>query len=283
MGRPQLAKSSAELPPVSAKPQSRRGEWRGLDYPNRIVKWFRWDRRESILALSTLGVALFAILLGLSLYGFSHGSRIYEGVQVAGVDVGGMTKAEARSALQAPLAESNSTPLTLQSGSETYTIIPSDSGLRFDLDATVDRAYDVGRSESAARRVFVWSNALLHGRDVAPVYTVDDAALNSALANIANKVIVAPQDAYVSMNAEGGPSIVQEQNGRAFDLSSTRSALVDQFANLTRKPVAMVLPVHHSVGFKRPARNGRRKRAISGGGGVHDRWSREPDLESRSG
>jgi vancomycin resistance protein YoaR len=196
-----------------------------------------------MLALSTLGVALFAILLGLSLYGFSHGSRIYEGVRVAGVDVGGMTKAEARSALQAPLSESNSMPLTLQSGSETYTIVPSDSGLRFDLDATVDRAYDVGRSESAARKVFVWSNALLHGRDIAPVYTVDDAALNSALANIANKVIVAPQDAYVSMNAEGGPSIVQEQNGRAFDLTSTRSALVNQFANLTREPIAMVLPV----------------------------------------
>ena len=243
MGRPQLAKSSAELPPVSAKPQNRRGEWRGLDYPNRIIKWFQWDRRESILALSTLGVALFAILLGLSLYGFSHGSRIYEGVQVAGVDVGGMTKAEARSALQAPLAKSNSTPLTLQSSSDTYTIIPADSGLRFDLDATVNRAYSVGRSESMAQRVFVWSNALLHGRVVAPVYTVDDAALNSALSSIADKVIVAPQDAYVAMNAEGGPSIVQEQNGRAFDLSSTRSALVDQFANLTRDPVAMVLPV----------------------------------------
>src|SRR3954452_22623151 len=137
VGRPQLAKSSAELPPVSVEPQSRGGDWHGLEYPNRIVRWFRWDRRETILALSTLGVAVFAILFGLSLYGFSHGSRIYEGVQVAGVDVGGMTKAEARSALQVPLTESNSTPLTLQSGSDTYTIIPADSGLRFDLDATV--------------------------------------------------------------------------------------------------------------------------------------------------
>jgi vancomycin resistance protein YoaR len=243
VGRRQLAKSSAELPPVSAKPQSRRREWRGPEYFNRIIKWLQWDRRESILAFSTLGVALFAILVGLSLYGFSHGARIYEGVQVAGIDIGGMTKAEARSALQAPLADSNSTPLTLQSGSDTYTIVPADSGLRFDLDATVDRAYDVGRTESVARRVFVWSNALLHGRDVAPVYTIDDATLNAALANIAGKVIVAPQDAYVSMNAEGGPTIVQEQNGQAFDLSSTRAALVDQFAQLTREPVTMVLPV----------------------------------------
>src|SRR4051812_20274841 len=86
VGRPQLAKSSAELPPVSAKSRSRRGEWRGPDYLNRITKWFRWDRHQSVLALSTLGVAVFAILFGLSLYGFSHGSRIYEGVRVAGVD-----------------------------------------------------------------------------------------------------------------------------------------------------------------------------------------------------
>src|SRR6185312_3358646 len=81
VGRRQLAKSSAELPPVSAKPQSRRREWRGPEYFNRIIKWLQWDRRESILAFSTLGVALFAILVGLSLYGFSHGARIYEGVQ----------------------------------------------------------------------------------------------------------------------------------------------------------------------------------------------------------
>src|SRR6478735_3829583 len=157
------------ISPAGAKRQSELDTAGLLALPTRWVRWLRWDRRQTVLAVVTLAIALLAILAGLSLYGFSHGSRVYEGVHVAGVDVGGMTKAQARTALQEPLAQSNTTPLTLSADGETYSIVPADSGLRFDLDATVDRAYEIGRSESAWKRVFIWSNALLHGRDIVPV------------------------------------------------------------------------------------------------------------------
>lgn len=243
MGRPEVAKTSTGTLPTGAKRRFELNAGGLLALPNRGVRWLRWDRRETVLAIATLAIAFFAIMAGLSLYGFSHGSRIYEGVHVAGVDVGGMTKAQARSALQEPLAQSNTTPLTLSADGETYAIVPADSGLRFNLDATVDQAYAIGRSEPAWKRVLVWSNALLHGREIAPVYDVDEAVLDSVLTNLAAKIVIAPQDAYVSMSAEQGPEIVPEANGRAVDLSATRAMLIDQFAQLTREPVAIVMPV----------------------------------------
>ena len=243
MGRPEVAKSSMGGSPTGAKQRSGTDSKGLLALPGRGMRWLRWDRRETVLAIATLAIALFAIVAGLSLYGFSHGSRIYEGVHVAGVDLGGMTQAQARAALQEPLARSNTTPLTLSADGETYTIVPADSGLRFNLDATVDQAYEIGRSESTWKRVFVWSNALLHGRDVSPAYDVDDAVLNSVLTNLAAKVVIAPQDAYVSMSFASGPAIVPEANGRAVDLSATRAMLIGQFAQLTRDPVAIVMPI----------------------------------------
>src|SRR5690348_16447614 len=48
---------------------------------------------------------LGAAMIGLLLYGFAHSNQIYEGVTVGGVDVGGMSRSEARAAVSETFAQ----------------------------------------------------------------------------------------------------------------------------------------------------------------------------------
>lgn len=224
---------------ATARASGARAGRRGIDLLARL----RWDRRQTYASLIALAVVLVAISAGLLVYSSSHQNQIYEGVTVAGVNVGGKTKAEARELLEARLSPYEVQPITLTSDSGTYRVVPADAGLRFDIDATVNRAYDYGRGNSLWGRVGRWSHALLHGKDVSPVYVVDSATLDAALTEIAQHVISAPQDAYIQTTTQGGPTIVSEVNGVSFDLTATRSLVIQHFAALESGPIAMVLPV----------------------------------------
>jgi vancomycin resistance protein YoaR len=203
----------------------------------------RWDRQQAIAILITLGAVFAALGLGLVLYASSHQSRMYEGVSVAGVDVSGMTKSQARAALEPVLVGYAQQPIELTGADGEYTIVPADSGLRFDVDATVNRAFNFGRSGNVLEQVARWSRGLLHGSEIQPVYVVDTARLDQTLAGIAQQVITAPQDAYIQMNEQDEPSIVAEVNGISFDLTATRSLVIQRFAAFSPDPVPMILPV----------------------------------------
>src|SRR5215216_3171545 len=93
-------------------------------------------------------IALFAVAasLGLLLYGYAHDDRVYQGVMVAGVEVGGMTETEARSAIERAYGDYLGQPVVLTFEGANYRVVPRDAGLKLDVDATVEQALAYGRS-----------------------------------------------------------------------------------------------------------------------------------------
>jgi len=85
-------------------------------------------------------VALAAIAGGLLIYDATRADRIARGVRVAGLDVGGMTRAQARRSVQARLAGVAEHPIVVTWRNQRFTLAPRDSGVRLDAAATADRA-----------------------------------------------------------------------------------------------------------------------------------------------
>src|SRR5919112_1675907 len=92
-------------------------------------------------------VALFmaAGVAGLGLYASSHQGRIYQGIHVAGVDLSGLTAADARTRLDAYFADYAGKPLTLTAGDQSFQITPADAGARLDSAATIAAATRLSR------------------------------------------------------------------------------------------------------------------------------------------
>lgn len=131
--------------------------------------------------------------------------EIESGVQIGGYQVTSgnweQTASELDSSLQSYLDE----PVTLQLGDRSYDETPSELGISFDMDATYDRAMDVGRGGivDGARERFT---AHASGVNVSPVVTYDSDEFIEALTALSQGVVVPPSNA--SFAFENGKIVV---------------------------------------------------------------------------
>ena len=104
-------------------------------------------------ALIVLIVALvlaIAVFAGLGIYAMRYANydKILPNVYVAGVDVGGMTKDEAKSAIEEALSETTQQSLNVNLPDQTLTFTPKQDTVLVDVDQAVDAAYSYGRNSS---------------------------------------------------------------------------------------------------------------------------------------
>jgi lipoprotein-anchoring transpeptidase ErfK/SrfK len=79
---------------------------------------------------------------------------IAAGMQIDGVDVGGLHAGEARQLLETRLAERLREPVTLVYGPHRFAVLPTRAGLHVEIAATVEAAVQASRSGSLAHRFF---------------------------------------------------------------------------------------------------------------------------------
>ncbi|HHY56388.1 MAG TPA: hypothetical protein GYA08_13250 [Chloroflexi bacterium] len=140
-----------------------------------------------LLALFVLLLFLIALLL-VAGWGFWHTGRIYTGVSVGGVPLGGLTRVEAIKRLNERLYQYPLPPVTLVYAQQQWPLETSQVRARADLTAAVNRAYLYGRSGLLLHDVADQVNAALRQVEIVPQVTVDVAALRGAVTAIAATV-----------------------------------------------------------------------------------------------
>ena len=165
-------------------------------------------------------VAIFLLLGGLYAAGYALTSdRVPRTVSVAGVAIGGLQPHQARATLERDLLPRADDPIIARVGDDTYRVDPEKAGLRLDLAATV-RSAGGGHSLNPLRMVQV----LTGGEDIEPVVEVDQAALEAAVAKVADKVHRDPVEGDVRF-AQGRPVPVYPTAGLSLDTTATEEAL----------------------------------------------------------
>jgi lipoprotein-anchoring transpeptidase ErfK/SrfK len=105
------------------------------------------------LLLAVGGVAVTAGGASAYFWDRAHADRIAKGVQVAGIDIGGLDAAEARALLAQRLPQRLGRPVRLVYGGHRFTVRPGNAGLRVDVDDMVDAAVRLTRSGGLAHRL----------------------------------------------------------------------------------------------------------------------------------
>src|SRR5439155_7811354 len=102
--------------------------------------------------LATLAVALSAVLLllALGMYLYDHGRRdlIANGVRIDGVRVGGLREAAALAKVRRELTASLDRPVTVRTGSHTWTLGTREAALAIDAPNMVAQAVSASREGS---------------------------------------------------------------------------------------------------------------------------------------
>jgi vancomycin resistance protein YoaR len=150
------------------------------------------------------------------------GDGLPRGTTVAGVEVGGMSEAQAVATLQKSLKTSANAPIVAVVDAERVNIVPATAGLAFDAKATVDGLS--GR---------VWNPLTLlsqftGGPMLDPVVSVDQAKLDQTVATIAADADHPAVEPAIVIKA-GVPSLVDGSTGSVVDQKAAATAISDAY------------------------------------------------------
>jgi vancomycin resistance protein YoaR len=187
-------------------------------------------------------VAAMAIGAG-ALYAFDrqYVDRILPGVHVGGVDVSGLSRAEARTTLGAAFASYGNGRAVLSGGDRELTIDYADIDRRPDVESMVSEALAVGRSGGAIERILSDARTALHGVVLPPRVMFDQARLARYIQTYAFAVGIDPKDASVGP-AKDGFKVVGGVDGRVADRLSPTTTLTATLARADA-PAEVVVPL----------------------------------------
>jgi len=190
--------------------------------PRRFAPWVAFVAVLAVVGLcvSAAGLALVSVN-----YSRRYAGRIYPGVHVYDVDLGGMTLDEAAEALRVALPDPTTLPLTLRSGDRVWQRTWADLGLRFDPRASARVAYRVGREGTPGAQAVAQLRAYLSGWRLSPVLVLPSASQTRAsLRALAPDVTVPPVNAGLIIEPDGVAPVPAEA-GRELDVEETASVL----------------------------------------------------------
>lgn len=157
------------------------------------------SRRTIIAAMSAAVVLVIAV--GAFAYDHSRRDTIAHGVRVAGVDVGGMGRAEALADLRHRLLPALRQPVVATFEGRRFALGAKAAGVAIDLDGAVDAALARSREGWIGSRVTRDLSGSAVAADVKPQVVYSRAAVRRFAASVAAKVDQAPKDATIAFTA----------------------------------------------------------------------------------
>ena len=182
-------------------------------------------RRPRIIIPVLIICAVSAMLVAANYW--SNSGKIYQGVWVGSVPLGGKTPEEARQ-----IVEEHNASMLKQielTGPEESTLSADKIGMNLDVWATVDQAYAVGRQGGILERIGDRIEATWGTVRVPPVVDYRQKVVQSEVEKLAARLNEEPEDAYVSIQGSKAEA-VESREGYAIDVA-TMVANVDRAIN----------------------------------------------------
>ncbi|MEJ2510787.1 MAG: VanW family protein [Anaerolineales bacterium] len=190
----------------------------------------------AIASMFLINTAVSVILLG----------KIFPGVSIMGVDVGGLNRTEAVRLLETRITYPKQGLVAFEDQGKVWTYKPEELGLYLDYAASVNQAYRVGRSgwpwDRLNQRLQVWQD----GVEYAPSLILDERVTRQRLNQIASEVNKPVQEANLRLD---GVQVVAEpgQIGRMLDVEATITALKSPLTNLLNASIPLPVQEYHPI------------------------------------
>lgn len=208
-----------------------------ISYPYKRVPVF-----PQIVAGFVSGLSLFfGILIVWTLgYQLLYAGRIFPGVSVAGVDLSGLTPADAAVKLNQMLSYPITGRVLFKDGEKAWMASPAQLGMVFDPSSSALTAYKLGRSGGLFGALSGQIRAAGRGASVPPVIVFDERVAYQYLSQIASQINQPLQEA--SLKLEGTNVVATPgQTGRELKIDATLIYLTARLQTFTDGEVQLVV------------------------------------------
>ncbi|UCC53550.1 MAG: VanW family protein [Anaerolineaceae bacterium] len=202
-------------------------------------------RKLGYLMLPPLVIlAVFTLILAtvVGQYRGDHDGRIYTGVQIGDVDVGGKTAEEAQAVLaeEFPTLQQGGINFIDTASGRQWSRTHADLGMSFDEVRTVEAAMAVGRMGGPLNQVRDTFDSWYYGRSISPVIVFDEGQLDQAVVGLADEVNQPAIDAIIAYQ-DNAAEFQPGQPGRALDKGELRSRLLEPVSNFREAEVELLV------------------------------------------
>jgi len=210
--------------------------------------WLRLtsSRLRLVAARASFAAAMLILVAAVGLFAFRtlYSEKIYPSISVAGVEVGGLTSAQASEKLQSQADAILASTLTLWFGKQTWNPTLEELGVTVDLPAALASAYDIGREPDARARVDS-ALTLIQGERTVPLQLqVSQTGLNEWFDRVDSDIAMPAANAYLVID-NGVVSVMPDQNGTEVDRDAARAIVISSLETL--QPFQGLLPTKAEV------------------------------------
>ncbi len=232
----------------------------------------RWLR---VVGPLVIVCAILGVLVAAD-YGLNSG-KIYWGVQAGTVPLGGKTPAEAREAV---LERTTGALKEFQfSGPENVAFTAEEMGVNFDVDATVDEAYAVGRQGSVLQRISERAQGLYGAVTISPVVDYEPEVAQARVEELADRFNQEPTEAAVEVYGSE-VQVSASSAGYEMDVPATVESVNRAVEDMTGEVEIIGRSLEPEVVTEEAERAAERARAATGGQLVlnaeDQRWTLSP-------
>jgi lipoprotein-anchoring transpeptidase ErfK/SrfK len=187
----------------------------------------RWGAIPVILVVvALLGLTGGGVTFAAYRYDRSHADQILPGVSVGGVDVGGMTRAQAVAAVRASTQTELSSSVSITAGESDWTATSKELGVHVDVQGAVDAALALNGGFGTLDRVMHRLRNEGLDEDIALQWHYGAAKVKVFLADIAGGLTTRPVNASIEP-AGGDLHFIHSQAGRQLDTAAATTTIVD--------------------------------------------------------
>jgi lipoprotein-anchoring transpeptidase ErfK/SrfK len=197
----------------------------GLRRRKHAARGRRLTRLTVLLTVtSILVLALASAAFAGYRYEQARATRILPGVRIAGIEVGGMTAAQADRAVSRQVSAILARPIDVTLGDQTWHLTARELGVTVDATPVVNQALALSGSHSWTDRLYrrLMDKPLSRSFDLPVVY--DDGPINTFVRAVAVQVRQQPRDAFLDF-ADGRLTKRHAKPGRALRVEGSRAAL----------------------------------------------------------
>jgi lipoprotein-anchoring transpeptidase ErfK/SrfK len=172
-----------------------------------------------VIAVTAFAAALVAAAAAIVIYDHGQKDKIGKGVSIGGVDVSGLTRAQAEAKLRARILDPLNQTITVDHDKQRWSLTAREAKVATNLDATVDEAMTQSREGNILQRT--WRGVTGEKLDAAiqPEVTFSDAAVIRLLDRVRRAVNRPSMNATIKFTING-PQTTPSHEGLAVDAST---------------------------------------------------------------
>ena len=191
--------------------------------------------RPKIYIALVLGIVLLlGGAVGAYAWDASRSDEIAEGISIGGVDVGGMTEAEAERAVANVVVEPLDKPITVTHADEKYVLSAERLAIRADVSASVESALTASQEGGLPSRLWRYATGGEVEKAIRPSVEFDESEITEFVQQVRAGIDQAPVDASVEPTSTSVEP-VDDQPGIALKQEDLREKVVAAITNPTSR------------------------------------------------